>query len=550
MKEIIEEVLNQEYRNYLDEINLNMSLGWIDDEEIVNTVNDMCDDFEGIVSEKIRDEALDYIYKKDPSTLRYYVAAIGAILQSRNTLSHYDNVPSLYCVDKVTEEKYVGLTIPECIQTINDYAFCYCDNLISVTVKNKETDISPKAFYGCRNIEFNKGLLPKCVTDDKLLAVSLKYFALKERRLKEEIEVIDHSFIDYDRSSKKVFDTPIYKDYIENELSKFYTGFVFDHRFNRLFSSFKGNNSLCKLGFLSHKDMKKYDQYIDTSIERNEIVEKTKDIVKRIDEKDNEKYSKLKEVLNNVMDALSDDSNDVDYKTLHQKLFEQYSSLLDLSLNKDKSIDTDLLNDVKEVIDDISCIPVSIVDCLGVYDHGLDEIFLCLDNIFNDKTIEEMNKNGSIYDQYLNMYQRLFIELSKSVLVHEYTHYLHRHAVGEKTFKGASNFEIRVVNETIAETIQLCHTKTPNSGIYNIGKWIKKHSGCGVFPGWPYAGETVLANRAEIVLTNRAETVLANRAEKEKYPIAEEKELVNLLIEVSCKSYKTAYDLLMIFAGK
>ncbi len=304
-----------------------------------------------------------------------------------------------------------------------------------VTVKNKETDISPKAFYGCRNIEFNKGLLPKCVTDDKLLAVSLKYFALKERRLKEEIEVIDHSFIDYDRSSKKVFDTPIYKDYIENELSKFYTGFVFDHRFNRLFSSFKGNNSLCKLGFLSHKDMKKYDQYIDTSIERNEIVEKTKDIVKRIDEKDNEKYSKLKEVLNNVMDALSDDSNDVDYKTLHQKLFEQYSSLLDLSLNKDKSIDTDLLNDVKEVIDDISCIPVSIVDCLGVYDHGLDEIFLCLDNIFNAKTIEEMNKNGSIYDQYLNMYQRLFIELSKSVLVHEYTHYLHRHAVGEKTLK-------------------------------------------------------------------------------------------------------------------
>ncbi len=63
-----------------------------------------------------------------------------------------------------------------------------------------------------------------------------------------------------------------------------------------------------------------------------------------------------------------------------------------------------------------------------------------------------------------------------------------------------------------------------------------------MFPGWPYAGETVLANRAEIVLTNRAE--------KEKYPTAEEKELVNLLIEVSCKSYKTAYDLLMIFAGK
>lgn len=96
------------------------------------------------------------------------------------------------------------------------------------------------------------------------------------------------------------------------------------------------------------------------------------------------------------------------------------------------------------------------------------------------------------------------------------------------------DFEIRAVKETIAETIQLLHAKMPNNGIYNMDKWINEHSGSGVFPGWPYAGEIVLANRVR----------------SEKYAISEEKKLVDLLIEVSCKSYKTAYDLLMIFAGK
>ena len=540
MNEIIKEVLNQEYRDYLDEVNHKISLGWIGTEEIVDTVKGMCDDFEGIVSEKTRNKVFDYLYKKHSSTLRYYAASIGTILQDCSTLDHYNNVPNLYCVDAVSNKDCSWVTIPECIQIINDYAFCYCDDLNNVAVENKDAVISPKSFYGCRKLEFNDLTLPKCVTEDKLLAVSLKYFALKQRREKKEIEVIDHSFIDYDGSSREVFDTPLYKDFIENELSKFYAEFVpdykFNYKFNELFSGFRCNRTLCKLGFLSHDDMKKYDQYFDTSVEKKEIVEKAKDIVRRIDEKDNDKYSKLKEDLNSVIEELSEDLNGIDYKNLRQKLYKSYSGLLDISKNKDRSIDTDLLNDVKEVIDDISCISTNIIDCYGVYVHDLDEIFLCLDNIFNDKTLEKLNTSSSIFDNYLSKRLQLFEELTKSILVHEYTHFLHKHVSRENAFEGASSFEIRTVEETIAETIEFVHAKMPNNGIYNMDKWINEHSGSGVFPGWPYAGEIVLANRA--------------KTEKGDINVNDEKKLVDLLIEVSCKSYKTAYDLLMIFSGK
>ena len=532
MEEIIRKVLEQEYEDYLPNIEHEIKKNvWNDTLCIGGRELELYGDR---YDETIRQTILRKVYEKCPEMLRFYLSKILSEISEYFKVE--GNIPSLTYVDKVTNKDVNYLEISEDVEKISNYAFCYCDRLESVTVKNKDAVILPKAFYGCRKLEFKEWALPKCVTEDKLLAVSLKYFALKQRREKKEIEVVDHSFIDYDGSSREVFDTPLYKDFIENELSKFYAEFVSNYKFNKLFSGFRCNRTLCKLGFLSHDDMKKYDQYFDTSVKRKDIVEKAKDIVRRIDEKDNDKYSKLKEDLNSVIEELSEDLNGIDYKNLRQKLYKSYSGLLDISKNKDRSIDTDLLNDVKEVIDDISCIPTNIIDCYGVYVHDLDEIFLCLDNIFNDKTLEKLNTSSSIFDNYLSKRLQLFEELTKSILVHEYTHFLHKHVSRENAFEGASSFEIRTVEETIAETIEFVHAKMLNNGIYNMDKWINEHSGSGVFPGWPYAGEIVLANRA--------------KTEKGDINVNDEKKLVDLLIEVSCKSYKTAYDLLMIFAGK
>lgn len=532
MEEIIRKVLEQEYEDYLPNIEHEIKKNvWNDTLCIGEREAELYGDR---YDKTIRQTILRKVYEKCPEMLRFYLSEI--LSEISYAYEFEGNIPSLFYVDKVTNKDFRRFEMSEDCKKMDDYAFCFCDNLKSVTVKNKDAVISPKSFYGCRKLEFNDLTLPKCVTEDKLLAVSLKYFALKQRREKKEIEVIDHSFIDYDRSSREVFDTPLYKDFIENELSKFYAEFVSNYKFNELFSGFRCNRTLCKLGFLSHDDMKKYDQYFDTSVEKKEIVEKAKDIVRRIDEKDNDKYSKLKEDLNSVIEELSEDLNGIDYKNFRQKLYKSYSGLLDISKNKDRSIDTDLLNYVKEVIDDISCIPTNIVDCYGVYVHDLDEIFLCLDNIFNDKTLEKLNTSSSIFNNYLSERLQLFEGLTKSILVHEYTHFLHKHVSRENAFEDASSFEIRTVEETIAETIEFVHAKMLNNGIYNMDKWINEHSGSGVFPGWPYAGETVLANRA--------------KTEKGDINVNDEKKLVDLLIEVSCKSYKTAYDLLMIFAGK
>ena len=579
MDRFIDELLKQEYLEYFKDIGAIKQESFNDDEgsnfentalyetvelffeRLLNQKTVTVDGTE-IIDELSREVIIKEILEENPMMIRAINIILGLNLQNLGVLDYYESVPSMFCNDRTLNEEFL---IPKCIKKIEDYAFCFCDNLLNVIIENSDTVVSPKAFYGCNRCTFIEEKLPKSVTDDKVLAVSLKYFALKKRREKKEIEVIDHSFIDYDGSSKEVFDTPLYKDYIENELSKFYAEFVSKYEFIELFSSFRGSRTLSKLGFLSHEDMKKYDQYFDTSVKRSEMVEKAKDIVKRIDERDNDKYSGLKEALNDVIDGLSKGSNDIDYKTIQQKLYEQYRILLYTSKNRDKSIDADLLDDVKEVIEDISYLPMNIVNCLGVYDRDLDEILLCLDNIFNDKTLEEIIKKKNVwdlYDTYLLTSYRLFSELTESVLIHEYTHYLHWHATEENALVRVDNFEIRTVKETIAETLQKIFIVKKNVllyHLYNVEEWIYRHSTSGLFPGWPYAGENVLENRVQserCYIQHRTELLLQDENELgksvqiDKYDIEEEKKLVDLLIEVSCKSYKTAYDLLMIFAGK
>lgn len=155
----------------------------------------------------------------------------------------------------------------------------------------------------------------------------------------------------------------------------------------------------------------------------------------------------------------------------------------------------------------------------GIYKHNASEkypkgIYLCPENI--EENIEDECKESKIQ----------FDDLIKSVLVHEYTHYLH---INNMDYYELRKEESRVyrsaVLETVAESIQALYMDY--IGNSECIKWINSHSkgNYKLFPGWGYKGWSILSEYCD----NHARC-------KSKF------NLLEIIIELSLSSWREAYS--------
>lgn len=147
---------------------------------------------------------------------------------------------------------------------------------------------------------------------------------------------------------------------------------------------------------------------------------------------------------------------------------------------------------------------------MGLYSLCNHTIYLCLENI-----VDETRKNSSVTIK----------SLAESVLVHEYTHHVHMSLMSGEP-KNENVIYKDAVLETVAETVQYLFAE--EGGDPALIAWLKKHSESGVFPGWGYAGESILRN----ALVFQQNTKLA------------ETELLDMLIGLSVNDWHSAYCLI------
>ena len=151
----------------------------------------------------------------------------------------------------------------------------------------------------------------------------------------------------------------------------------------------------------------------------------------------------------------------------------------------------------------------------GIYKHNDSEeykkgIYLCPENIE-----DECEKSKIDFEILIN-----------SVLVHEYTHYLHINSMDYYELRKEESRVYRsAVLETVAESIQALYMDY--SGDSECIKWINSHSeGNGkLFPGWGYMGWSILSDYCY----NHARS-------NSKYDLLDE------IIELSFSSWREAYS--------
>ena len=285
---------------------------------------------------------------------------------------------------------------------------------------------------------------------------------------------------------------------------KFNDNLGFDPYFKRLFYPFK-LDVLCKVICVDADVMKKFERKYDNTKVIGSILDKILTIIAMIYELDSVDriYKELGNDLEKTMSILENGNNPMDAYNL---FYHEYEF-------KYNDIDLEIMEELESLISELGLIPMNITNLLGVYCPIEDVIYLCIENILN------------LAEELLGVARepKLGAELTESVIVHEYVHYLHYHSCNVISKANAKDYEITAVEETIAETIQKIYINE-KCGSQCLNEWIDSHSECGLFPGWPYAGQKILNERAGWNF--------------------KEKRLVNKLIKLSLNSFKEAYDVL------
>lgn len=142
----------------------------------------------------------------------------------------------------------------------------------------------------------------------------------------------------------------------------------------------------------------------------------------------------------------------------------------------------DFLGMLKDLIDLLKLLRFknNLLGCYGK-NNNTPYICICLKNI--EKEADEHNFN-----------KQEFIDLIKSVFIHEYTHFVHSYYMKQRQRRidnEALYITKSAMKETIAEHVQRIYISNilKNTAVNN---WIVNHSIAGCFPAWGYAGSDIV----------------------------------------------------------
>ncbi len=502
MDEIIRKILEQENDSYT----YNKP-----SKNVFNALYDSCitDELLSYIKEKcgrtfkikvFQEEMLKSVYEKYPDYLRWFsthltVSDLKEYIKCNNINSTMSVIPSLYWVDKVydleSEKTVDSFKVARNIKKIEDYAFCYCDELtkIDFSEANKNIKISPKAFYGCSKLEFDKIDFPENVKSNTKLMIELRFYAEQKRGANiydaDCLQLIFCSYIGrpvFPFGKGKCYgdmffpDFDFYEDIIESVSP------ISDLINKDYFGDFGFINLDVKL--ITKRKMKKYNRNFDdyklNLIEA--IVNEINDISDSISETNK---------MNNAYKVLYDDLEQCLSRLVAGNNLEAYWKLKDpLISGTFKKIDYKILKRVRGVLDNIKSLKINGNSLLGVYVSNTrdctcihqDHIYICLDNIVEEVSDTAKKTKGSFNEL------EMFVDLTKSVLVHEYVHCLQSNCPLSKDAVLNDENQGNCVFETIAECMQriFIYDKCGEEA----KKWIDSHSRIGLFPRWPYAGAT------------------------------------------------------------
>lgn len=224
------------------------------------------------------------------------------------------------------------------------------------------------------------------------------------------------------------------------------------------------------------------------------------------------KTSNAKTILKKMKDLL-ERNHAVDtslYKALKENSEDSYNYIREILDEAKNELEDELYHDIIGLFSTIFFDTI----LFGVYLHNgskyyPDGIYLCPENILDECRICE---------------GRISIDdLMVSVLVHEYTHFLHINSIGSyKRLIGNNKICRSAVLETVAESIEALFIRDKLS--YSCFEWIQKHSEGNkkMFPGWGYKGWSIIEKYCSF---------------NDFY----EEELIAKIIALSLKDWKDAY---------
>lgn len=265
----------------------------------------------------------------------------------------------------------------------------------------------------------------------------------------------------------------------------------------------------CKVKFVSPDEIREYEK------SNTETIEECINIINRLLERLSQCSDFLPSNLINKISELLDDlarilkSNDISNGSI-KEYSERLKQLLAAIADNANSEVLDLCDLIAELIEKLKEIQV-VRNLLGVYLYNSKTILLCLKNIYD----------AAIWDGNVKVE-----DLAESVLVHEYTHHVHMSVMTAGQIISNQVYYDAVL-ETVAETVQYLYAeKVGNSALI---LWMQQHSDSGVFPGWGYAGESILRG-------------FAARCKKN------ESTLLDIVIELSLSSCNNAYSMIQIIS--
>lgn len=232
------------------------------------------------------------------------------------------------------------------------------------------------------------------------------------------------------------------------------------------------------------------------------------------------------DLINKVCDYGENLLSEIDKKT--ENVFRNIKELLGmLKRISDSQIPEELSKDFYKLLNALIEILSQIQfygDRLGLYIQKYSIIYLCPENIWNaaERYLLEKIVGQPSEDVILNFACRLI----ESVFAHEYTHHVHMSLMSARP-KIEEQVHYDAVLETVAETVQYLFAEEANDK--DLIDWMKKHSESGVFPGWGYAGESILRNAP---------------VPQQKNTKLTETELLDMLIGLSVNDWHSAYCLI------
>lgn len=426
------------------------------------------------------------------------------------------------------------VTISSQINTkITKYSFCRCNGLKKVKIMGgySKKRIDENAFYDCQNLEeievdeytfdsINEHVFTKC---PKLKIINvieheddfgrclyhsktpIEYREKKKERILNWAKFTPDNYIEEEKLF--VFDSinnDKYIEIIERDLLPLYKDINnIKFKSKELFEGFAAPNKRSVVEFLSSKDMEKYEEKCD---------------IKKLIDEYNKEYKNFIEKYPNIPDNLRKMIEDIeDYKKTN-KYSRNHGNENRGDFLSGFDIDENTIIDARGLLDKGSLIIQSEygMNLWGLYQPIENKIYICIENI--EKSIVDSKIDIFNDDTYE------LVDLIKSVIIHEYTHYIHRNSI--KNEPQLENEKIKGVDETIAETIQILYSE--KHLLNKISNYLKGHSSSGRFHSWPYGG-------ADILLSMFGGKLHSTR----KYLL----EIINASIDDYEKAYKLIIDL-------